>query len=668
MPPLCLAAFAIVRGARHREERAIISAGFIIAISGAFFTFAFIDQVMPNTWVFAGMVAGWLYGSVCGAWASWRDEKAGLVFGVGFVAAALGIGSLWLDFGALWPPWVLASLHALSAFAIIAGATGRANVALRCGIAGTVLATASYVVGFWGVPEARLDVFVLVALGLLLAGAFAAPARLSRRPVTRFLVIATASTTFVAGVAWLFAGSMPFYVPATPLFLVAVAAVLIGSARHENVGIVGGAIWALVAGGGYWRAFATAIADNPVTSASIAANASLLVALASYRLWVGRRSGAAGRAPASAWATQPGAWSADRDPAVRSQRDDILRKTREAWEERKRTLAAADPVWQEARLFQWVQQHLPTFWTCSTEWREVVMDATCPVCGTGFGLRPQHDEEEEEAPAFVCGNAACRAVLHKRCLLQARGMSDTCPGIPGCTSSTDDGFRTVYRYAGEGGPSGYRTLPQIRARASEAGISGWEHMKRVQLVREIQNAEGHRACFGKRPDACPETDCVWRTNCLCAHVVERWRRTLTVEEGPSKPAEHKTSVLELKSASSAAAPPVPPPLQPRAWPRTTADSQPPRAWPAAPAAPEEPAEQSAVSELANVPNSWPAFRASADAPDPVNAWTVREEAPEGPAAPEHEQVSSEKPWKPYRPTGSKPKTIPGLPAPWWKNS
>jgi hypothetical protein len=99
-----------------------------------------------------------------------------------------------------------------------------------------------------------------------------------------------------------------------------------------------------------------------------------------------------------------------------------------------------------------------------------------------------------------------------------------CPGIEGCTSKLADDFTPVYRYPTNGtGPSRYRTLPEIRARAKELGIENWDRLTRLQIVREIQNHTHHRACFATKPTACPEPECEWRENCLSALNIERFR-------------------------------------------------------------------------------------------------------------------------------------------------
>jgi hypothetical protein len=378
---------------------------------------------------------------------------------------------------------------------------------------------------------------------------------------------------------------------------------------------------------------------------------------------------------------------------VRRHRDGLLRKTREAWEERKRTLAGVDPMWKEARLFQWVQQHFPSFWTCSTEWRELVVDATCPVCGLGFGLRPGDDEEAEEEPVFVCGNPDCHAVLHKRCHQQARGTNDTCPGKPGCTSCLEGGFRPVYRYTGSGSAAGYKGLPQIRARAKGRGIPGWEHMKRTELVREIQNAEGMKACFGTRPDACPGNECEWRTNCIAAHNVDRIRSTgAAVPPKPSakKTSEKKTSVLKkLKSmpSSASASPPAASALPPV---DLTADEAPVSAADVVRSGANDGpvgVATAVVSSAGDVPEGDTARLPASDGPliprtsTVPKAWPVRAPPPPsvGPKgwAPVNQDPPPAEPagWpsdtqgkerEPYRPIRGKPKTVPGLPAPWWK--
>jgi len=58
-------------------------------------------------------------------------------------------------------------------------------------------------------------------------------------------------------------------------------------------------------------------------------------------------------------------------------------------------------------------------------------------------------------------------------------------------------------------------MQEIRTRASEMGIQNIRKMRKGELVRSIQQAEGNSTCFGAewRFD-CNQVDCCWRFDCL----------------------------------------------------------------------------------------------------------------------------------------------------------
>ncbi len=57
-------------------------------------------------------------------------------------------------------------------------------------------------------------------------------------------------------------------------------------------------------------------------------------------------------------------------------------------------------------------------------------------------------------------------------------------------------------------------IEQIREIAKGHGIKGAK-LKKAELIREIQRAEGNFDCFGsERAVACDESDCLWREDCV----------------------------------------------------------------------------------------------------------------------------------------------------------
>lgn len=58
-------------------------------------------------------------------------------------------------------------------------------------------------------------------------------------------------------------------------------------------------------------------------------------------------------------------------------------------------------------------------------------------------------------------------------------------------------------------------LSEIRARSRILGMAGTAKLKKAELIRAIQRAEGNPDCFGAswRFD-CPQLACCWRQDCL----------------------------------------------------------------------------------------------------------------------------------------------------------
>ena len=56
-------------------------------------------------------------------------------------------------------------------------------------------------------------------------------------------------------------------------------------------------------------------------------------------------------------------------------------------------------------------------------------------------------------------------------------------------------------------------LAEVRKRAKTLGISGAK-MKKDELVKAIQKAEGNFPCFKTAQGSCDQQDCFWREDCL----------------------------------------------------------------------------------------------------------------------------------------------------------
>ena len=56
-------------------------------------------------------------------------------------------------------------------------------------------------------------------------------------------------------------------------------------------------------------------------------------------------------------------------------------------------------------------------------------------------------------------------------------------------------------------------MQEVRTKAKAMGINSFG-MKKVDLIRAIQTAEGNDPCFQTGVEACDQTACCWRTICL----------------------------------------------------------------------------------------------------------------------------------------------------------
>jgi hypothetical protein len=56
-------------------------------------------------------------------------------------------------------------------------------------------------------------------------------------------------------------------------------------------------------------------------------------------------------------------------------------------------------------------------------------------------------------------------------------------------------------------------MDEVRERAKALGIKTGQ-MKKADLIRRIQKAEGNFACFGTAKDYCDQWNCCFREDCL----------------------------------------------------------------------------------------------------------------------------------------------------------
>ena len=57
-------------------------------------------------------------------------------------------------------------------------------------------------------------------------------------------------------------------------------------------------------------------------------------------------------------------------------------------------------------------------------------------------------------------------------------------------------------------------LKELKEKAKNLGIKPKIGMKKTDLIRSIQTAEGNFPCFDTARDYCGQTSCCWREDCL----------------------------------------------------------------------------------------------------------------------------------------------------------
>ena len=73
------------------------------------------------------------------------------------------------------------------------------------------------------------------------------------------------------------------------------------------------------------------------------------------------------------------------------------------------------------------------------------------------------------------------------------------------------------------------TIDEINEKADSLGIKT-DKLPLPQIARDIQLAEGHKACFGRSGSDCPETECQFREHCLEASAGTRLQQPEPVEQ------------------------------------------------------------------------------------------------------------------------------------------
>lgn len=58
-------------------------------------------------------------------------------------------------------------------------------------------------------------------------------------------------------------------------------------------------------------------------------------------------------------------------------------------------------------------------------------------------------------------------------------------------------------------------ITEVRERAAAVGLAGISKLRKADLIRTVQQAEGNNACYGADfRQSCGQLDCCWREDCL----------------------------------------------------------------------------------------------------------------------------------------------------------
>lgn len=57
-------------------------------------------------------------------------------------------------------------------------------------------------------------------------------------------------------------------------------------------------------------------------------------------------------------------------------------------------------------------------------------------------------------------------------------------------------------------------LSQIQSKAKKLGIRNARRYQKVDLIKNIQRAEGNFDCFGTAIGYCDQFNCLWKRDCL----------------------------------------------------------------------------------------------------------------------------------------------------------
>jgi len=57
---------------------------------------------------------------------------------------------------------------------------------------------------------------------------------------------------------------------------------------------------------------------------------------------------------------------------------------------------------------------------------------------------------------------------------------------------------------------------EIKKIAQGLGVPNTPKMKKLEIIRAIQAAEGNQQCFATNPQSCGQANCLWMNDCIAA--------------------------------------------------------------------------------------------------------------------------------------------------------
>lgn len=57
-------------------------------------------------------------------------------------------------------------------------------------------------------------------------------------------------------------------------------------------------------------------------------------------------------------------------------------------------------------------------------------------------------------------------------------------------------------------------MEDVRRKFKAIGLNSTPRMKKSEMIKAIQTAEGNKQCFGTDAESCCQVNCCWRDDCM----------------------------------------------------------------------------------------------------------------------------------------------------------